>query len=220
MAVGTNQRGIHPKLAQVLQKHLENPFRKPVAEHTREAFAGCFDTISEAASVLLDAGCGTGESTLRLARRHPESLVIGVDKSMIRLKKKAHAQPAEKNALLVRADLVDWWQLSLAHGVKYRKTYLLYPNPWPKAIHLKRRWHAHPIFPTIVGSTVEVELRTNWQVYADEFCAALGAIGHTPRRIFSNTLEPVSPFERKYRASGHKLHRVDVRIEANSHPAC
>lgn len=37
--------------------------------------------------LILDSGCGTGRSTLLLARQHPHALVVGVDKSGTRLSK-------------------------------------------------------------------------------------------------------------------------------------
>ena len=36
-------------------------------------------------SLLLDSGCGTGDSTINIAKLHPDYMVLGIDKSSKRL---------------------------------------------------------------------------------------------------------------------------------------
>ena len=56
------------------------------------------------------------------------------------------------NALLLRAELSDFFTL-VAYQSDWvvHSHYLLYPNPYPKSKHLKRRWHGHPIFPVLLA---------------------------------------------------------------------
>jgi tRNA G46 methylase TrmB len=58
----------------------------------------------------------------------------------------------KKNAILLRAELSDFFSL-VAYESDWivHSHYLLYPNPYPKAKHLKRRWHGHPIFPVMLA---------------------------------------------------------------------
>ena len=147
-AVVSNQEGIYQNLAETVQKYARTKYLRPIADHTREAFAvaekfveffyrgaeaastageavwsrhgGRDDNRGEAAmtegavrvapaqgrgdrgdvassdrgdsrdvamAVILDSGCGTGESTLHIARRFPNIPVIGIDKSGERLTK-------------------------------------------------------------------------------------------------------------------------------------
>ena len=58
--------------------------------------------------------------------------------------------PMPANAVLIRADLVDFWRLLADNGVRLARHYNLYPNPWPKIGHLARRWHGHPVFPALL----------------------------------------------------------------------
>ena len=53
-----------------------------------------------------------------------------------------------KNCLLLRANMIDFWLL-VAHQSDWHITahYILYPNPFPKSKHLRRRWHGHPVYP-------------------------------------------------------------------------
>jgi len=186
-----------------------------VAEHTRHAFADARATLGSVPQrVILDAGCGNGESSVRLAAEHRGAWVVGVDKSAARLSVHAGRRlPA--NLLLVRAELADFWRLAARAGWRVERHLLLYPNPWPKARHLKRRWHAHPAFPDLLALGGELELRTNWPIYAREFAQALAIAGVPEPRLAAVTPEPgeaISPFERKYAASRHSLVGVRARI--------
>ncbi|MFM9271453.1 tRNA (guanine(46)-N(7))-methyltransferase TrmB [Halomonas elongata] len=213
-AITSNQPGPHRDLARRVERALQHPLRKPVAEHTREAFerAEHWRGARERMPLILDAGCGVGLSTRRLASAHPECAVIGVDRSAERLSRD-HG-PLPDNALLVRADLVDFWRLALAEGWQPARHYLLYPNPYPKSVHLKMRWHGHPIFPAIPALGGRLELRSNWRLYVEEFALALQqAIGVEAQvEAFEPEGEPLTPFEDKYRRSGQSLWRLVTEL--------
>lgn len=58
----------------------------------------------------------------------------------------------KSNAILVRAELSDFFTLvAFQSDWIIHSHYLLYPNPYPKGKHLKRRWHGHPIFPVMLA---------------------------------------------------------------------
>ncbi len=214
--VRSDQMRVHPRLAEVVSRHLREAYRrKPSAAGTRafEGIAGQLDN-----GFVLDAGCGTGASTFMLARRHVDRIVLGVDKSEARLavgQRRIEAGLAPPNARLLRCDLVDFWQLAAAAGLRCERQYLLYPNPWPKPGQLGRRWHAHPVLPDILRLGGSIEMCTNWDVYADEFSAALGMAGMAVQRgPLVVAADPLTPFERKYAASGHALWRCVVGAKA------
>ena len=203
------QRDVHPRLGERIARHRSVPWRRPVAEHSRRAFHALVERLDPRRPIVLDAGCGTGASTALLARRHPDAEVVGIDKSAYRLRED---QEGPANLHLLRADLQDVWRLACEQGWQLLAHYLLYPNPWPKAEHLQRRWHGHPVFPALLALGGTIELRTNWAVYAREFAAALAAAGVESRRArIAADATPLTPFERKYLASGHGCHRVIAR---------
>lgn len=184
------------------------PYQRLPADYSRAAFDTLLARLGTTGCIL-DAGCGTGASTQALARLHSQCLVVGVDKSSHRLERAPRDLPG--NALLLRADMVDIWLLMAEHRVKVVAQYLLYPNAWPKPAQLMRRWPAHPIFPTIVRLGGRIECRSNWHVYVEEFALAAAAVdGRRPELTEIADGEPISPFERKYRASGHRLHAVTL----------
>lgn len=203
--VRSNQTGPHPALRAVVDRHLASSSNKPVAEHSREAFARVQQRIGlDEQPLILDAGCGNGSSSVRLAQLHPEHLIVGVDKSAHRLQN-ALRNTAPSNCILIRAELEDFWRLAVTHHWRLAKHLILYPNPWPKQRHLQRRWHGSAAFPLIPALGGALELRTNWHNYALEFAAALHYAGHACAVTSLSTAEPLTPFEAKYRASGHSL---------------
>lgn len=222
------QTGIHEQLASVVAKHAASIFRKPFSAYNRSAFDASMAAwrlaaggASAAMPLILDTGCGVGLSTLHLATQFPDHFVIGIDQSADRLARNTlwpGTLPA--NFTLVRADLVDYWRLLLAAGIRPARHYLLYPNPWPKSAHLGRRWHGHAVFPTIVALGGQLECRSNWRIYVEELAAALAQLAPAakPNISFSQyvTAAPITPFERKYLASGHSLWRCQAVLGSDA----
>ena len=233
-SVDSNQEGIHKDLEKLVRKYAQTQYLRPIASHTREAFllsekaleSWAKGTGKADAPVVIDSGCGTGESTIHLARRFKDCFVIGVDKSAMRLTKAGNAvqldnEPLPPNAYWVRAELLDFWRL--AQGAHWNIQYhaVFYPNPWPKQSEGTRRFHMHPIFPTMMSLAPVTELRTNWEIYAREFAAATEILAsENPQAALSSlhaeceSFTPSSPetaFERKYAAAGQPLWRVIVK---------
>gem|GEM_PF-187716 len=207
--VTSSQLAPHPRLAEIVARHLREPYRREPSAAGRAAFATVVDRLAASnGSFILDAGCGTGLGTFALARAFPDALVIGVDKSAARL---ATAQrvvcDAPANTLLLRCDLVDFWQLAAAAQLRCRAQFVLYPNPWPKPEHVMRRWHAHPVLPALLELGGTITLRTNWRVHADEFAQALRQAGWSAQCETFSPGAPLTAFERKYAASGQALWR-------------
>jgi len=286
-AVSTNQADIYDKLEAVVRKYARSCYLRPLADHTRTAFAQAREFVENfyrerglpegaCREVILDSGCGTGESTWNIARLHPGTAVIGIDKSALRLSKAGHPHIAPdggadagaykgsgtrstdegankcadagmgtpagtgstngsagpcgglpRNAFWVRAELLDFWRLALeeTRSGRWHIPYhaLFYPNPWPKQSEATRRFHLHPIFPTLLSLGDVIELRTNWEIYAREFAEAariLDAIAPGSRmttgaEIRSEAFEPERPvtaFERKYKEARQQLWRVRVNL--------
>ncbi len=213
--ISSNQQHVHPQLARVVSRHLGSSFRRPVARHSEVAYIPLAERIAtDGRPLVLDSFCGTGRSTALLAERHPDCLVVGVDQSAHRLQK--HVDGPAKNYLLLRAQAEDIWQLLLRDGCRLRQHYLLYPNPWPKSKHLQRRVHGHGSFDWLLRLGGNIELRSNWQLYVEEFGVAMHLAGH--RGVVSRVPDepPLTLFEEKYRQSGHSLWRYQYRAAVTS----
>lgn len=192
---------IDPDLLQsTVYKNLANFDRyldcRPVAAHTREAFAQLQAELAATTTtrgLILDSGCGTGRSSLILGERFPDKMIVGVDRSIDRLGRVArdltsggdtqdinqddrqHVQRVGDNVILVRAELVHFWRLWRQDGLLAEQHYLLYPNPYPKKSRLKQRWYAHASFPLLllVSGGNPLVLRSNWELYLQEFVQAV-----------------------------------------------
>ena len=199
------------------ERHRLNSFQRPTGSGQQDLFHA-IDRVRQSTNkpVMLDSGCGNGESTLRLAADNPDKLVIGIDKSTHRLQKHPLSGNIyhKDNLVLARANLVDFWRLAVRAGWQLDTHYLFYPNPWPKQKHLMRRWYAHPVLPALLRLGGALEIRSNWPVYIEEFASTLQSYDlHPIIKPVEVSGSPVSPFESKYAASGHTLFQLKTRLD-------
>ena len=218
--VNSGQTGVHPHLEKHLRRHLKAPWLQPFHLPTVEVYrqleeAGIFSTGQP---IILDSGCGTGKSTQRLAALYPGYIVIGVDRSHIRLAKSGVDSGFLRsgNCILARAELTTFWRLMAKGGRLPEQHFLLYPNPSPKPAHLLRRWHGHPVFPQLLDLGGEIELRCNWEIYALEFAQAVNFASGAAVEIEKYQPETaISPFEQKYLERGQPLFLVRVSAQVS-----
>jgi len=209
--ITSNQQGLHEQLDEVVLKHLKHPFRKPYQTYTLEAFKEIEKWVEQQGKpIIFDSCCGVGESTYHIAKAHPEAIVLGMDKSADRLGK--HGFDAIDNYRLLQVNLNDFWRLAVEANWSLSHHYLLYPNPWPKSKHLQRRWHGSAVFPSIITLGGELELRSNWDIYINEFARALTVAGQTCEVTPYKTDAAITPFERKYWASGQSSLRLTCSL--------
>lgn len=234
----------HPRTVETALGHCEDLQlflqHETVAAHTRESFDEACNFVDAFYSsrphsrryVILDSGCGTGKSSATLAARNPDIPVIGIDRSFVRLSRNAQFRQEDddhectsthRNLIFVRADLIDFFILTLNQKRWIiHSHYLLYPNPYPKSKHLKRRFHGHPILPVILALGGHLVLRSNWFVYLREFELALNAIrgkyfigtkfDYSCLAVPLIALHPVSNFERKYSLAQLPLYELQATL--------
>lgn len=213
--ITSNQQGLHEQLDEVVLKHLKHPFRKPYQTHTLEAFKEIEKWVEQQGKpIIFDSCCGVGESTYHLAKAHPEAIVLGMDKSADRLGK--HGFEAVENYRLLQVNLNDFWRLAVEANWTLSHHYLFYPNPWPKSKHLQRRWHGSAVFPSILTLGGQLELRSNWDIYINEFARALTVAGQSCKVEPYQAASAITPFERKYWASGQMSLRLTASLNSSN----
>ena len=210
----SSQTQPHRNLSRQLSRYEQSNYLNSIPNYARAEFSRVEAFVrQDNAAIILDSGCGVGESAFKLARLFPYNTVIAVDKSADRLRRATAQIAAPENLIFVRCDLIHFWRLLHQAQWQVSQHYLFYPNPWPKVGQLKRRWHAHPIFPTIIKLGGVLTMRTNWKVYADEFALALQLYLRVPVPVQRLVIEePLTAFERKYVQSGHTLYEVKVNL--------
>ncbi|MFL0800178.1 MAG: methyltransferase domain-containing protein [Agarilytica sp.] len=208
----SNQAGVHERLAEYVKKHMASAYRKPYRAHNLDAYATFESALASRSpeALILDSCCGTGMSTRILARRNPNALVVGLDQSAHRLNK--HADSAPENCLFLRANCEDVWRLFVDNDIVFDQHFILYPNPWPKSVQFKRRWQGHPVFPVLSRLSKITTLRSNWDMYLDEFSLAweiLTGAESSVEPIFVE--EAMTLFEKKYMGSGQALYELVLK---------
>ena len=212
--VKTNQTECHSDLFHIVKKNRINIYKKPISKHNKIAYE---HAISKATSkkIIFDSGCGIGTSTRKLSNKYPDCFIIGIDKSESRIKKFLHyEEEVDENFCIIRADLVDFWRLATEDGLKLQHHFIFYPNPWPKKNHIKRRWHGSPVFKNIVQLGGNLELRSNWEIYVNEFSLALTEYGLKSHKTkLAHEMDYYSTeFEEKYHNSNHDLWKLTTNI--------
>ncbi len=210
----SSQTAPNKNLAKLVQKYQNSEWQDSIPKQALNAFQMANEFVSSN-KVILDSGCGTGESSYHLAEKFPEYKVIGVDKSTERLQRSHVYGDRPVNLLFVQCDCVHLWGLIKEAMWNIERHYLFYLNPRPKPGHLQRRWHGHPVFPTIIALGGVLTMRTNWKVYAQEFMQALEISCSAEVMMNELVLEidnAFTPFERKYRQSGHQLYEVVITL--------
>lgn len=208
--ITSNQQDLHDNLESVVRRHLKTRFQRPYPDYSLAVFEQAKQRLSQhQGELILDSFCGVGESTVNLARQYPNALVVGIDKSVARLNKHDdhYRQSGVDNYILLRADVDDFWRLAVEDNWHPARHCVFYPNPWPKSSHFKRRVQGSPLFPSLLALGGEVELRSNWPVYVQEFAAALEIAGHSATVETFTPEQAITPFERKYSESGQPLWR-------------
>ncbi|XQW85505.1 tRNA (guanine(46)-N(7))-methyltransferase TrmB [Thalassotalea piscium] len=217
-AIVTNQPGIHEKLEKIVHKHLAHPSKKPVQVHTQEAFDRINERVlAHQGEIIFDSCCGVGQSTRLLAKMNPTALVIGIDKSAHRIYRNDQVLVDQTNTqqvdnfILDRADLNDFYRLAVNAKWPVTQHYILYPNPWPKAKHIQRRWHGSAVFPEILALSETITLRSNWRLYLEEFQFAAALAGKHGVISLVEDQQALTPFEAKYRASGQECWQLSIK---------
>lgn len=106
----------------------------------------CLQKIEQRkSSVMLDVGCGYGESLLNYAVLHPDTICIGCEvylNGLLNIVRELKEQQLQ-NVLLcnndVRSFLSDLANISSNNNLKIDHVYILFPDPWTKTRHYKRR---------------------------------------------------------------------------------
>lgn len=212
--VTTDQEGIHRDLDKIVSKH-KFTYQRPIADFSVETFKKIMSVVKYQ-EVVFDFGCGIGESSYKLAKIYPNKFIVGIDKSVSRLNRKNDFKEEKLgNMALFRGELLDLifliYNAYKADKINIHSLYFLYPNPWPKKIHVKRRFHGNPIAPFIFGMDVPIILRSNWKLYLKEFAFVSNLYKRKSEEIQAIEVHlPLTPFERKYIESSQRIYELRV----------
>jgi tRNA (guanine-N7-)-methyltransferase len=135
--------------------------------------------FDRAAERTLEIGFGNGEHLLERARSSPERDFLGVEvhRPGIGHLLLGAARAGASNLRVIAHDAVEVMQQQIAPA-SLDELQLLFPDPWPKERHHKRRI-VQPAFATLVASRLKPgglwHLATDWEPYAQHMLEVLGA---------------------------------------------
>lgn len=170
--------------------------------------------------VVVDIGCGMGESTRVQAVADPDARIIAIDvhtRGIATLLR--HLQrDGLTNVRVVLGDAVEFLEQriddSALDGVR-----IYFPDPWPKARHRKRRL-VQPDFVALLVDKLTpgafVHCATDDMDYADQILEVIAAEprlhnpfeGFAPEEISGAVQRPVTKYERRARRLGHSVRDV------------
>ena len=107
----------------------------------KEALCAELDAdLAETQSILFEAGCGHGHWLASYAAANPEQICVGIDLITWRIRKGKDKQSKRslENLLFYKAELGEFLEV-LPKRIQFDLTVLLFPDPWPKAKHHRRR---------------------------------------------------------------------------------
>lgn len=111
--------------------------------------------------ILFEAGCGHGHWLTDFAEANTDTVCVGIDLISWRIRKgnDKKAKRGLQNLHFYKAELLEFLEV-LPMSIQFERTVLLFPDPWPKARHHRRRM----VQPAFLG---EVARRTD---RGGEFC--------------------------------------------------
>lgn len=171
--------------------------------------------FGRAAPRTAEIGFGNGENLLALAAAHPERDYLGIEvhrpgvgRVLLGLE-----QRALSNVRLLCHDAVEVLERHLPEDC-LDEILVLFPDPWPKKRHHKRRLIQAPFVTLLAGRLKpggRVHLATDWAPYAEQMLVVLGAEARlrnlAPQGGFVTRPEEraATRFERRGERLGHQV---------------
>ncbi len=175
------------------------------------------DIFAEKGPVELDLGCGDGGFLLEMAARFPERRFLGVERLLGRVRKVC--RKAERrglgNVCVLRLDsayAVRW----LLPKCAFARIHLLFPDPWPKKKHHKRRLVTADFAEAICDLLEpggEFLFRTDHPEYFEEAAAAILGCERFEALDWPDDafFYAMTDFERIWRSEGKEIQKLRVR---------
>lgn len=169
------------------------------------------------APLVVDLGCGEGSFLVAMAQCHPDKNFLGIERLLGRVNSTAHKIDKGKidNARVLR--------LETSYAVRYllppesaETFYLLFPDPWPKRRHRRRRVVREEFLDSIhealiPGGTLHVA--TDQRDYFEHLKRITSQLdGFKPSSCDQEDVDlPMTKFEKRFREKGEPIYRLRLR---------
>jgi tRNA (guanine-N7-)-methyltransferase len=173
--------------------------------------------ITSSRKLVLEIGSGMGETTMAIAKAHPEVDFIAVEVHAPGVGSLLNAIEKEKlsNLRVIRHDALEVLEHMIADG-SLAAIHLFFPDPWPKKRHHKRRL-VQPAFAALAARKLApggvLHAATDWPDYAEQMDAVFRGEPLLEPAAAGFTARPVTKFESRGRRLGHPVRDLVFRRE-------
>lgn len=170
-------------------------------------------TFGREAPLHVDLGCGDGSFLCQLAAQNPNRNFLGIEKLAGRV-----AKTCRKSAHLENVRVLN---VEIAYSVRYLLPeasvvtfYLLFPDPWPKRRHHRRRIVTIDFLDSIhraLASGGTLRITTDQRDYFEQITRIAR---NDPRFLIVRTEDanlPTTKFERRFSDAGEPIYRLALR---------
>ncbi|HSA89402.1 MAG TPA: tRNA (guanosine(46)-N7)-methyltransferase TrmB [Burkholderiales bacterium] len=171
--------------------------------------------ITSQRKLVLEIGSGMGETTVAIAKAHPEADFVAVEVHGPGVGSLLNAIEREKlsNLRVIRHDALEVLEHMIADA-SLAAIHLFFPDPWPKKRHHKRRL-VQPGFAALAARKLSpggiLHAATDWADYAEHMEAVLSYEPLLEPCAAAFTARPVTKFESRGRRLGHPVRDLVFR---------
>ena len=165
------------------------------------------------APVILEIGCGMGETTAQIAAALPHNNFLGIEVHApgVGALLKLIEQQQLTNLRVIRHDAVEVVEHMVAPN-SLAGVHLFFPDPWPKARHHKRRI-VQPPFVNLLASRIApggyLHCATDWEAYAQQMLEVLSCepllVNRAEQFAPRPAHRPITKFEQRGLKLGHAV---------------
>jgi tRNA (guanine-N7-)-methyltransferase len=161
----------------------------------------------------VDLGCGDGSFICALAERMTERNFLGIERLLGRIRAAARKAAALDNVRLLRMESSYAVRYLLPPG-SVEISYLLFPDPWPK----RRHWRRRIVTPEFLRAISQALAENGRFVIATDHLDYFEKIEEVARANPDFTVAlpsaahlPLTKFEQQFRAQGAAIHWLELR---------
>ena len=171
--------------------------------------------ITSARPLVLEIGSGMGETTLAIARAHPETDFVAVEVHGPGVSSLLNALERERltNVRVIRHDAVEVLEQMVADA-SLAAIHLFFPDPWPKKRHHKRRL-VQPDTAALMARKLApggiLHAATDWPDYAEHMNEVFSKEELLEPAAAGFAERPSTKFESRGRRLGHSIRDLRFR---------
>jgi tRNA (guanine-N7-)-methyltransferase len=171
--------------------------------------------IASSRKLVLEIGSGMGETTLEIAKAHPEADFIAIEVHGPGVGSLLNAIEREQlaNLRVIRHDALDVLEHMITDA-SLAAIHLFFPDPWPKKRHHKRRM-VQPAFAALAARKLKdggiLHAATDWPDYAEHMDAVFSKEPLLEQAADGFTSRPVTKFESRGQRLGHPIRELLFR---------